>query len=73
MIKTGIQIIPTMPVTEVIELALEAEKLGYDYCLIADERFSDPTPATESTPEEETTSDYVMSLRVSYHPDREAP
>jgi len=41
--------------------------------LIADERFSGPTPATESTPEEETTPDYVMSLRVNYHPSQEAP
>ena len=39
MIKTGIQIIPTMPVNDVIALALEAENLGYDYCLIADEGF----------------------------------
>jgi Tfp pilus assembly protein PilN len=41
--------------------------------LIADERFSNPTPSSEATPEEETTSDYVMSLRVNYHPSREAP
>ena len=41
--------------------------------LIADERFSNPTPSSEATPEEETTSDYVMSLRVSYHPEWETP
>jgi 5,10-methylenetetrahydromethanopterin reductase len=39
MIATGIHIIPTMPVHQVIELALAAEQLGYDYCLIADEGF----------------------------------
>ena len=36
--------------------------------LIADPRFSDPTPSTESTPEENTTAAYVMNLRVNYHP-----
>lgn len=39
MIKTGIHIIPTMPVNQIIDLAVEAENLGYDYCLIADEGF----------------------------------
>ena len=37
--------------------------------LVADPSFSGPTPATESTPEESTTAEYVMSLRVTYHPD----
>ena len=41
--------------------------------LIADDQFSNPTPSTEATPEEETSSDYVMSLRVNYHPNGEAP
>jgi Tfp pilus assembly protein PilN len=41
--------------------------------LVADPRFSGPTPATESTPEESTTAEYVMSLRVTYHPAVEAP
>jgi Tfp pilus assembly protein PilN len=41
--------------------------------LIADERFSNPTPSSEATPEDETTADYVMSLRVHYHPNQEAP
>ena len=36
---TGIQIIPTMPVAEVIEIAVAAEELGYDFCLLADEGF----------------------------------
>ena len=39
MIRTGIHIVPTMPVNQVIDLAREAENLGYDYCLIADEGF----------------------------------
>jgi 5,10-methylenetetrahydromethanopterin reductase len=37
MIQLGIQIIPTMPVNEVIETAVMAEALGYDFCLLADE------------------------------------
>lgn len=41
--------------------------------LVADPRFSGPTPATESTPEESTTAEYVMSLRVTYHPNEEGP
>jgi Tfp pilus assembly protein PilN len=41
--------------------------------LIADPSFSNPTPSSEATPEEETTADYVMSLRVNYHPQGEAP
>lgn len=40
---------------------------------IADPRFSDPTPSSEATPEEETTAGYVMSLRVNYHPEGEVP
>jgi 5,10-methylenetetrahydromethanopterin reductase len=39
MIRTGIHIVPTMQVNHVIDLALEAETLGYDYCLVADEGF----------------------------------
>jgi 5,10-methylenetetrahydromethanopterin reductase len=39
MIKTGIHIVPTMQVNQVIDLALAAEGLGYEYCLIADEGF----------------------------------
>lgn len=37
--QLGIQIIPTMPVDEVIEIAVMAEELGYDFCLLADEGF----------------------------------
>jgi Tfp pilus assembly protein PilN len=40
--------------------------------LVADPRFSDPTPSTESTPEEKAAAAYVMNLRVNYHPAPEA-
>ncbi len=40
--------------------------------LVADPRFSDPTPSRESTPEDNAVSAYVMNLRVNYHPNPEA-
>jgi 5,10-methylenetetrahydromethanopterin reductase len=39
MLQLGIQIIPTMPAGEVIDIALAAEEQGYDTCLLADEGF----------------------------------
>lgn len=41
--------------------------------LIADPRFSSPTPSMEATPEESATAGYVMNLRVDYHPMGENP
>jgi len=40
--------------------------------LVADPEFSDPTPSTESSPEENAAAAYVMTLRVNYHPNPEA-
>ena len=40
--------------------------------LVADPRFSDPTPSMETTPEENSTAAYVMNIRVNYHPNPEA-
>ncbi|HMQ51693.1 MAG TPA: LLM class flavin-dependent oxidoreductase [Anaerolineae bacterium] len=37
MIKTGIHIIPEMSAPEIVETAVAAEALGYDYCLVCDE------------------------------------
>jgi len=39
MIKLGVQIIPMMPMREVLDTVRAAEDLGYDYCLLADEGF----------------------------------
>jgi 5,10-methylenetetrahydromethanopterin reductase len=39
MIELGLQIIPTMPVQEVIDTVRAAEALGYRYCVVADEGF----------------------------------
>ena len=40
--------------------------------LVADPRFSDPTPSMESSPEENAAASYIMSLRVNYDPNPEA-
>ncbi len=39
MIELGLQIIPTMPVQEVLDIIRIAEELGYGYCVVADEGF----------------------------------
>ncbi len=39
MIEIGAHIVPLMPPEVVVEVAKEAERIGYDYCLIADEGF----------------------------------
>ena len=39
MVSAGVHIVPLMPATDVISVAVEAERLGYDYCLVADEGF----------------------------------
>ena len=39
MVKVGIHIVPLMSATDVVAIALEAERVGYDYCLVADEGF----------------------------------
>lgn len=40
--------------------------------LIADPRFSAPTPATEITPEQSESGSYQLSLSVQYHPPKES-
>ncbi|HQZ33969.1 MAG TPA: LLM class flavin-dependent oxidoreductase [Ilumatobacteraceae bacterium] len=39
MTRLGLQLIPQLPVVELIETVQAAEELGYDYCLVADEGF----------------------------------
>ena len=39
MIEMGLQIVPTMPVQEVIDTIRIGEELGYSCCLLADEGF----------------------------------
>jgi 5,10-methylenetetrahydromethanopterin reductase len=39
MLKAGIHIVPLMAAKDVIQIAIEADRVGYDYCLVADEGF----------------------------------
>ncbi len=39
MVAAGVHIVPLMSAGDVITVAVEAERLGYDYCLVADEGF----------------------------------
>ena len=39
MVAAGVHIVPLMPADDVISVAVEAERLGYEYCLVADEGF----------------------------------
>ena len=39
MVSAGVHIVPLMSAEDVISVAVEAERLGYDYCLVADEGF----------------------------------
>ena len=39
MVVAGVHIVPLMPADDVISVAVEAERLGYEYCLVADEGF----------------------------------
>ena len=39
MVSAGVHIVPLMPAEDVISVAVEAERLGYEYCLVADEGF----------------------------------
>ena len=37
MVAAGVHIVPLMSSRDVIALVVEAERLGYDYCMVADE------------------------------------
>ena len=39
MVAAGVHIVPLMAADDVISVAVEAERLGYEYCLVADEGF----------------------------------
>jgi len=39
MVAAGVHIVPLMAADEVIAAAIEAERVGYEYCLVADEGF----------------------------------
>ncbi len=39
MVRSGIHVVPFMAPGDVVDVAVEAERIGYDYCVIADEGF----------------------------------
>jgi len=38
-VEVGIHVVPLMPAGDVVDLCVEAERIGYDYALVADEGF----------------------------------
>jgi 5,10-methylenetetrahydromethanopterin reductase len=38
-VAAGIHIVPLMPANDVVAIAVEAERIGYQYCIVADEGF----------------------------------
>jgi 5,10-methylenetetrahydromethanopterin reductase len=56
MIEMGLQIIPTMPVREVIDTIRAVEELGYRYCVVADEGFMPDVYVTLGIAAQETST-----------------
>ncbi len=53
--KLGINIIPVMPIEEILALIQSAEELGYEYCLLADEGLTPDVYALLAVAARETT------------------
>ena len=70
MVAAGVHIVPLMPSADVIALAVEAERLGYDYCLVADEGFHPDVYACLGAIARETESITIGAMTNGYtrHP-----
>ena len=70
MIKLGINIIPVMPVFEIIELIQAAESIGYEYCLLADEGMTPDVYVTLGAISRETKTIHLGPVTNGYtrHP-----
>jgi 5,10-methylenetetrahydromethanopterin reductase len=68
--KLGINIIPVMPVSEIISIIKSAEALGYEYCLLADEGMTADVWVTLSLAVQETSRIYLGPVTNGYtrHP-----
>lgn len=68
--KLGINIIPVMPVSEIIEIIQAAESLGYDYCLLADEGMTPDVWVTLGLAARETNRIFLAPVTNGYtrHP-----
>ena len=70
MVAAGIHIVPLMPARDVVTIAVEAERIGYDYCLIADEGFHPDIYATLGVVARETERMAIGAMTNGYtrHP-----
>jgi len=70
MMKLGLNIIPVMPVSEIIALIQAAESLGYEYCLLADEGMSSDVYVTLGVAARETEKIFLGPVTNGYtrHP-----
>ncbi len=70
MIEIGAHILPLMPSNMVVEVAKEAERIGYDYCLVADEGFHPDVYACLGAIARETTRIKIGAVTNGYtrHP-----
>ena len=68
--KLGINIIPVMPVSEIISIIKNAEALGYEYCLLADEGMTPDVWVTLSLAAQETNRIFLGPVTNGYtrHP-----
>jgi hypothetical protein len=70
MIKLGINIIPVMPISEIIELIQVAETIGYEYCVLADEGMTSDVYVTLGAVSRETKTIQIGPVTNGYtrHP-----
>jgi 5,10-methylenetetrahydromethanopterin reductase len=70
MIKLGINIIPVMPISEIVELIQVAEAIGYEYCLLADEGMTPDVYVTLGAVSRETKTIQIGPVTNGYtrHP-----
>ncbi|PKO04297.1 MAG: hypothetical protein CVU41_17885 [Chloroflexi bacterium HGW-Chloroflexi-3] len=68
--KLGINIIPVMPVSEIIAIIQAAESLGYEYCLLADEGMTPDVWVTLGLAARETSKIHLGPVTNGYtrHP-----
>jgi 5,10-methylenetetrahydromethanopterin reductase len=68
--KLGINIIPVMPISEIIAIIKAAESIGYEYCLLADEGMTPDVWVTLSLAAGETSKIFLAPVTNGYtrHP-----
>ncbi len=68
--KLGINIIPVMPISEIIAIIKAAESIGYEYCLVADEGMTPDVWVTLGLAARETSKLFLAPVTNGYtrHP-----